>query len=131
MKYKDFNTFVVSDIPGIIKGASKGKGLGHHFLRHIERNSILIFLVSCESENIDKKFNILIDELRKYNKELLDKEKLLVVTKCDLIPKDKLSDLKLNNKLKSLSVDVHFISSITGYGIETLKDLMWKKLNTQ
>ena len=131
VKYKDFNTFVVSDIPGIIKGASKGKGLGHHFLRHIERNSILVFLVSCESQNIDKKFNILFDELRKYNKELLNKEKLLVVTKCDLLGKDDIGDLISNNKLKSLNIDVHFISSVTGYGIETLKDIMWKKLNIQ
>ena len=96
VKYKDFNTFVVSDIPGIIKGASKGKGLGHHFLRHIERNSILVFLVSCESQNIDKKFNILVDELRKYNKELLNKEKFLVVTKCDLLGKDDISELISN-----------------------------------
>ena len=131
VRYKDFNTFVVSDIPGIIKGASKGKGLGHHFLRHIERNSILVFLVSCESQNIDKKFNILVDELRKYNKELLNKEKFLIVTKCDLLGKDDISDLISNNKLKSLNIDVHFISSVTGYGIETLKDIMWKKLNIQ
>ena len=131
VKYKDFNTFVISDIPGIIKGASKGKGLGHHFLRHIERNSILVFLVSCESKNIDKRFNILMDELKNYNKELLDKEKLLVVTKCDLIEKFMISDLKSSKKLKSLDIDIHFISSVTSMGIETLKDIMWKKLNTQ
>ena len=131
VKYKDFNTFVISDIPGIIKGASKGKGLGHHFLRHIERNSILVFLVSCESKNIDKRFNILIDELKNYNKELLDKEKLLVVTKCDLIEKFMISYLKSSKKLKSLNIDIHFISSVTSMGIETLKDIMWKKLNTQ
>ena len=131
VKYKDFNTFVISDIPGIIKGASKGKGLGHHFLRHIERNSILVFLVSCESKNIDKRFNILMDELKNYNKELLDKEKLLVVTKCDLIEKFMISDLKSSKKLKSLNIDIHFISSVTSMGIETLKDIMWKKLNTQ
>ena len=100
-------------------------------MRHIERNSILVFLVSCESQNIDKKFNILVDELRKYNKELLNKEKFLVVTKCDLLGKDDISDLISNNRLKSLNIDVHFISSVTGYGIETLKDIMWKKLNIQ
>ena len=130
VKYKDFNTFFFW-YTRIIKGASKGKGLGHHFLRHIERNSILVFLVSCESQNIDKKFNILVDELRKYNKELLNKEKFLVVTKCDLLGEDDISELISNNKLKSLNIDVHFISSVTGYGIETLKDIMWKKLNIQ
>ena len=129
VKYKDYNTFVISDIPGIIKGASKGKGLGHHFLRHIERNSILVFLVSCESKNIDRKFNILLDELKKYNSELLDKEKILAVTKCDLIDKEKIDDIKSNHKLDFMNIDVHFISSLTQMGLKTLKDSMWKKLN--
>ena len=129
VKYKDYNTFVISDIPGIIKGASKGKGLGHNFLRHIERNSILVFLVSCESKNIDRKFNILLDELKKYNTELLDKEKILAVTKCDLIDKEKIDDIKSNHKLDFMNIDVHFISSVTQMGLKTLKDSMWKKLN--
>tara|TARA_B100001939_G_scaffold149811_1_gene129568 strand:- start:389 stop:1396 length:1008 start_codon:yes stop_codon:yes gene_type:complete len=129
VKYKDYNTFVISDIPGIIKGASKGKGLGHHFLRHIERNSILVFLVSCESKNIDRKFNILLDELKKYDSQLLDKEKILAVTKCDLIDKEKIDDIKSNYKLDFMNIDVHFISSVTQMGLKTLKDSMWKKLN--
>ena len=85
VKHRDYNTFVISDIPGIIEGASKGKGLGHHFLRHIERNSILVVLISVESENVKKTYDILIKELKTYNSELMDKEKLLVISKCDLI----------------------------------------------
>jgi Obg family GTPase CgtA len=81
VKHRDYNTFVISDIPGIIEGASKGKGLGHHFLRHIERNSILVILISVESENVKKTYDILIKELKTYNSELMDKEKLLVISK--------------------------------------------------
>ena len=129
VKHRDFNTFIVSDIPGIIQGASKGKGLGHHFLRHIERNSILIFLVSCESKNVIKDYKTLILELKNYNNELLDKEKIIVISKSDLI-----SDIVLNaiqNKINSnlIGIESHFISSANNHGIQKLKDIIWKKLN--
>ena len=96
VKHRDYNTFVISDIPGIIEGASKGKGLGHHFLRHIERNSILVILISVESENVKKTYDILIKELKTYNSELMDKEKLLVISKCDLIETKDLNKIKSN-----------------------------------
>ena len=130
VKHRDFNTFVVSDIPGIIEGASEGKGLGHHFLRHIERNSILIFLVSCESSNVIKEYKTLISELKNYNRELLDKERILVISKSDLISESVLIAIKnkLNSNLKGITT--HFISSVSNSGIQELKDLIWEKLNT-
>ena len=129
VKHRDYNTFVISDIPGIIEGASKGKGLGHHFLRHIERNSILVILISVESRDIKKTYDILIKELKTYNSELLDKEKLLVISKCDLI--DEKGIIKIKNKFKSnfKNIDLHYISSVTMTGITELKDMIWKKLN--
>ena len=129
VKHRDYNTFVVSDIPGIIEGASKGKGLGHHFLRHIERNSILVILISVESENVKKTYDILIKELKTYNSELMDKEKLLVISKCDLIETKDLDKIKSNFNTTFNNIDIHYISSVTMNGITELKDLIWKKLN--
>ena len=129
VKHRDYNTFVISDIPGIIEGASKGKGLGHHFLRHIERNSILVILISVESENVKKTYDILIKELKTYNSELMDKEKLLVISKCDLIEKKDLDKIKSNFNSTFNNIDTHYISSVTMNGITELKDLIWKKLN--
>lgn len=129
VKYRDYNTFVISDIPGIIEGASKGKGLGHHFLRHIERNSILVILISVESENVKKTYDILIKELKSYNSELMDKEKLLVISKCDLIETKDLDKIKSNFNSTFNNIDIHYISSVTMNGITELKDLIWKKLN--
>ena len=129
VKYRDYNTFVISDIPGIIEGASKGKGLGHHFLRHIERNSILVILISVESENVKRTYDILIKELKTYNSELMDKEKLLVISKCDLIEKKDLDKIKSNFNSTFNNIDIHYISSVTMNGITELKDLIWKKLN--
>ena len=129
VKHRDYNTFVISDIPGIIEGASKGKGLGHHFLRHIERNSILVILISVESENVKKTYDILIKELKTYNSELMDKEKLLVISKCDLIETEDLDKIKRNFKSTFNNIDIHYISSVTMNGITELKDLIWKKLN--
>ena len=129
VKHRDYNTFVISDIPGIIEGASKGKGLGHHFLRHIERNSILVILISVESENVKKTFDILIKELKTYNSELMDKEKLLVISKCDLIETKDLDKIKSNFNSTFNNIDIHYISSVTMNGITELKDLIWKKLN--
>tara|TARA_B100000609_G_scaffold44075_1_gene33828 strand:- start:781 stop:1779 length:999 start_codon:yes stop_codon:yes gene_type:complete len=129
VKYRDYNTFVISDIPGIIEGASKGKGLGHHFLRHIERNSILVILISVESENVKRTYDILIKELKTYNSELMDKEKLLVISKCDLIETKDLDKIKSNFNSTFNNIDIHYISSVTMNGITELKDLIWKKLN--
>jgi len=129
VKHRDYNTFVISDIPGIIEGASKGKGLGHHFLRHIERNSILVILISVESENVKKTYDILIKELKTYNSELMDKEKLLVISKCDLIETKDLDKIKSNFNSTFNNIDIHYISSVTMNGITELKDLIWKKLN--
>ena len=129
VKHRDYNTFVISDIPGIIEGASKGKGLGHHFLRHIERNSILVVLISVESENVKKTYDILIKELKTYNSELMDKEKLLVISKCDLIETKDLDKIKSNFNSTFNNIDIHYISSVTMNGITELKDLIWKKLN--
>ena len=129
VKHRDYNTFVISDIPGIIEGASKGKGLGHHFLRHIERNSMLVILISVESENVKKTYDILIKELKTYNSELMDKEKLLVISKCDLIQTKDFDKIKSNFNSTFNNIDIHYISSVTMNGITELKDLIWKKLN--
>ena len=129
VKHRDYNTFVISDIPGIIEGASKGKGLGHHFLRHIERNSILVILISIESGDIKKTYDILIKELKTYNSELIDKEKLLVISKCDLIEEKDLFKIKNKFISKFKNIDLHYISSVTMSGITELKDMIWKKLN--
>ena len=129
VKHRDYNTFVISDIPGIIEGASKGKGLGHHFLRHIERNSILVILISVESDNVKNTYDILTKELKTYNSELMDKEKLLVISKCDLIETKDLDKIKSNFNSTFNNIDVHYISSVTMNGITELKDLIWKKLN--
>ena len=129
VKHRDYNTFVISDIPGIIEGASKGKGLGHHFLRHIERNSMLVILISVESENVKKTYDILIKELKTYNSELMHKEKLLVISKCDLIETKDFDKIKSNFNSTFNNIDIHYISSVTMNGITELKDLIWKKLN--
>ena len=129
VKHRDYNTFVISDIPGIIKGASKGKGLGHHFLRHIERNSILVILISIESNNLKQTFDILMTELKSFSSELIDKEKLLVISKCDLLSQDELNKIKKEVKIVFSNCGTHFISSANMNGITELKDLLWKKLN--
>lgn len=128
VRYYDDQSFVMADIPGIIEGAHEGKGLGHRFLRHIERNSILLFLISAENLEIAKEYNILIKELEMYNPELLDKERILAVTKCDLLGEDKELMGQLKRRLPKKVTSV-FISSVTGYGIQELKDLIWEKLH--
>ena len=129
VNYKDFKSFVMADIPGIIEGASKGKGLGHHFLRHIERNSILVILISVESDNVENTYDILTKELKTYNSELMDKEKLLVISKCDLIETEDFDKIKSNFNSTFKNIDIHYISSVTMNGITKLKDMIWKKLN--
>ncbi|MAV14159.1 MAG: GTPase ObgE [Flavobacteriaceae bacterium] len=130
VRHRDFKSFIVSDIPGIIEGASEGKGLGHHFLRHIERNSTLLFLISCESRNVIKEYQTLLNELKNYNRELLDKERIVVISKSDLI--NQKERLAIKNKLKTnlQKIESHFISAITLDGVVELKDLIWNKLNS-
>ena len=121
--FKDDKSFVMADIPGIIEGASEGKGLGIRFLRHIERNSILLFTISVDSE-INKEFNLLVNELKKYNERLMNKEIIVAITKCDLIPKEQLK--KLRFKIKH---NVILISSLTNFNLEELKNVIWDKLS--
>ena len=128
VEYRDFQSFVMADIPGIIEGAAEGKGLGHYFLRHIERNSILLFLIPADADDIKNQYDILLDELRRYNPEMLDKERLVAISKSDLLDEELEAELKqiLDNEL---TVDYMFISSVAQKGIVELKDLLWKQLN--
>ena len=124
--YRDYKSFVMADIPGIIEGASEGKGLGIRFLKHIERNSILLFMISVESNDIADEYRILLNELETFNPELLEKKRLLAITKTDII------DAQMEEEIRaSLPKDVPsiFISSITQKGITQLKDMIWNALN--
>ena len=125
VSYRNDRSFIMADIPGIIEGASKGKGLGTRFLRHIERNSLLLFMVPADSEDIPKEYDILINELTAYNPELLDKDRLLAITKSDLLD----DELKEEIAAEMPSVDYVFISSVAQLGLSELKDKIWKKLN--
>lgn len=124
--YRDHQSFVMADIPGIIEGASEGRGLGLRFLRHIERNSMLLFMIPATSESIKKEYKILYKELEQYNPELLDKKRALAITKCDLLSE---SDLKKLRK-KVPEVPHVFISAVANMGIDELKDLLWKEMNS-
>lgn len=126
--YRDHRSFVMADIPGIIEGASEGKGLGLRFLRHIERNALLLFMVPADADDIKKEYQILSDELKKYNPELLDKKRILAISKSDL-----LDDLMIEQTTPSLPKNVPhvFISSVAQRGVETLKDMIWKILNEE
>jgi GTP-binding protein len=129
VKYRDMKTFVIADIPGIIEGAAEGRGLGHRFLRHIERNSTLLFLIPADANDLRKEYDILLDELRRYNPELLDKDRLIAISKSDLL--DKELKAELNNELKDTfeGIPYVFISSVAQQGLEELKDLLWINLN--
>jgi GTP-binding protein len=124
--YRDNKSFVMADIPGIIEGASEGKGLGIRFLKHIERNSLLLFLIPCDTNSIKKEYNILINELKKYNPELLDKKRILAISKSDLLDEELKGELakEIPEELPSV-----FISSATSQGISELKDLIWNSLH--
>lgn len=124
--YRDHKSFIMADIPGIIEGASDGKGLGIRFLKHIERNSLLLFMVSCEDKDIKTTYKILLDELKKFNKELLSKQRILAITKADLID-DELE--KMLKKELPKSVQTVFISSHTKKNLDKLKDMIWTELN--
>jgi GTP-binding protein len=126
VKYHDDQSFCIADIPGIIEGASEGKGLGLRFLRHIERNSLLLFMVSCEQLDIEREYNILLEELRRYNPELLDKQRVLAVTKSDIIDDTMMQQLQEH---MPKDIETIFISAVTGYNIQQLKDILFKRLN--
>ena len=125
VEYRDHKSFIMADIPGIIEGAAEGKGLGTRFLKHIERNSTLLFLVPADSDNIEKEYNILLKELQKYNPELLDKEKILAISKSDLLDKELKDEIK--NQLPK-NISALFISSVSQEGLMELKDEIWKKI---
>ena len=130
VEYRDFKTFVVADIPGIIEGAAEGRGIGHRFLRHIERNSTLLFLIPADAPNISEQYEILLDELRRYNPEMLDKDRLIAISKSDMLD----TELKLEMKHeldKNLGAPYLFISSVAQQGLTELKDRLWEMLNKE
>ncbi len=130
VEYREFQTFVVADIPGIIEGAAEGKGIGHRFLRHIERNSTLLFLIPADAPDIVKQYEILLDELRRYNPEMLDKERLIAISKSDMLDYELKAELKVILD-KELKVPYLFISSVAQQGLMELKDKLWEMLNTE
>jgi GTP-binding protein len=123
--YRTHHSFIMADIPGIIEGAHTGKGLGLRFLRHIERNSILLFMIPADSDNIQKEYAVLLNELRQYNPELLNKERVLAITKSDMLDEE----MKEQMKAEIPEIPYLFISSLAQQGLVELKDLLWKKLN--
>ncbi|MEY8860390.1 GTPase ObgE [Tenacibaculum singaporense] len=126
VEYRNHQSFVMADIPGIIEGAAEGKGLGHHFLRHIERNSTLLFLIPADSEDIKKEYEILLNELRKHNPELLDKDRLLAISKSDMLDDELKEEIK--HDLPE-GIEALFISSVAQQGLMELKDKLWQMLN--
>lgn len=125
--YRDGKSFVMADIPGIIEGAAEGKGLGLRFLRHIERNSLLLFVVPADSDNIRQEYDILLHELKRYNPELLDKTQVLAISKSDMLDHELMEEIRADLP----AIPYVFISSITGYGIPMLKDILWRELNAE
>lgn len=127
VSYRDHKSFVMADIPGIIEGAADGKGLGLRFLRHIERNSILLFMVPADADDIAKEYEVLLAELSKYNPELLDKKRLLAISKCDMLDEEMIEEMK---ELLPEGVSALFISSVANQGVTELKDEIWKAINS-
>lgn len=125
VEYRDFKSFVMADIPGIIEGAHEGKGLGLRFLRHIERNSVLLFMVPADAENIHNEYKILLNELKQYNPELMVKDKLLAISKSDMLD----DELKAEITKDLPDIPYVFISSVAQTGLMDLKDMIWKRLN--
>ena len=129
VQYRDFRSFVMADIPGIIEGAAEGKGLGHYFLRHIERNATLLFLIPADSKDISKEYEILLDELRRYNPELLDKQRLVAISKSDMLDDELEEEMDALLKDDFKDIPYLFISSVAQKGIQELKDKLWGLLN--
>ena len=125
MEVRDGRSFVMADIPGIIEGAHEGRGLGTRFLRHIERNSVLLFMIPADSDDIRRDYDILLGELTQYNPELLDKERLLAVTKCDMLDDGLIREMRAH---LPEGVPAVFISSVSGLNIRQLKDMLWEAL---
>ncbi|MCM4160468.1 GTPase ObgE [Antarcticibacterium flavum] len=130
VEYRDYQTFVVADIPGIIEGAAEGKGIGHRFLRHIERNSTLLFLIPADARDIVKQYEILLDELRRYNPEMLDKDRLIAISKSDMLDEELKAELKAELD-GNLNAPYLFISAVAQQGLVELKDKLWEMLNKQ
>jgi GTP-binding protein len=126
VEHRNHQTFVIADIPGIIEGAAEGKGLGHRFLRHIERNSALLFLIPADSDDINKEYDILLNELKKHNPELLDKDRLLAISKTDMLDDELIEEIKQD---LPKGIETLFISSVAQIGLQELKDKLWKTLN--
>jgi GTP-binding protein len=124
VQYRDYRSFVMADIPGIIEGAHEGKGLGHRFLKHIERNALLLFLIPADSPDIKKEYKILQNELKQFNPELLEKDRIVAITKCDMLDEELMTLMKKDLK----SIKPIFISAATGLNIQKLKDELWKKI---
>ncbi len=124
--YRDFKSFIMADIPGIIEGAAEGKGLGIRFLRHIERNAVLLFMIPADTNDISKEYKILLNELKEYNPELLDKHRILAITKCDLLDEELKAEIgeEIPEEIQTI-----LISSVTEEGLSSLKDALWQKLN--
>lgn len=128
VSYRDGKSFVMADIPGIIEGASQGKGLGLRFLRHIERNSLLLFMVPADSDDIRKEYEVLLNELRTFNPEMLDKQRVLAITKSDMLDQELMDEIE---PTLPEGVPHIFISSVSGLGISVLKDILWEELNKE
>ncbi len=134
VKYRDYKSFIMADIPGIIEGAHEGKGIGLRFLRHIERNSTLLFLVPADSDDIVKEYKVLLNELQQFNPELLHKKRILAISKCDMLDEELFAELKkdLNKRFKEKqTVPLLYFSSQTGKGLTELKDELWKQMNAK
>lgn len=126
VEYRNHQSFVMADIPGIIEGAAEGKGLGHRFLRHIERNAVLLMLIPADSDDYEKEYQILINELKKFNPELLDKERVLAISKSDMLDEELKTEIA--EKLPQ-NIDFIFVSSVAEQNLSELKDLLWNKIN--
>jgi len=129
VEYRNYKSFIIADIPGIIEGASKGKGLGHYFLRHIERNSTLLFLIPADADDIKKQYDILLDELRRYNPEMLDKDRLIAISKCDMLDEELQAEMKQELDVDFKGISYLFFSSVAQKGLMELKDKLWGMLN--
>jgi len=127
--YRDYQSFVMADIPGIIEGAAEGKGLGHYFLRHIERNSILLFLIPADADDLRKEYDILVDELRRYNPELLDKQSIVAISKADLLDQELKAEMTQLLDESFGEIPYMFITSVAQQGLDALKDVLWSALN--